>query len=109
LVAAWRVTRSGWDWLPWMRALAPFLFVLATVPGYLVVLARQRTPFGTACYSTSLLFATMHASAWPSPVPLFVLALGLGWLAQRTQSIVGPVVLHALFNGIACAELLTLR
>jgi membrane protease YdiL (CAAX protease family) len=105
--AAWRATRCGWDWLPWLRALAPFLFVLATVPGYLAVQARQRTPFGTACYSTALLFATMHANAWPSPVALFVLALGLGWLAQRTQSLVGPVVLHALFNGIACAQLLT--
>src|SRR5205823_5542904 len=34
--------------------------------------------------------------------PLFVLALGLGWLAWRTQSLIGPMVLHSLFNGIAC-------
>jgi membrane protease YdiL (CAAX protease family) len=29
----------------------------------------------------------------------------LGWLAYRTRSIVGPIVLHALFNSIACVEM----
>jgi membrane protease YdiL (CAAX protease family) len=94
-------------WPAALVALAPALFVLAMVPGYLLVRSRQRTPFGTALYGSSLLFGITHAAAWPDPVPLFVLAVGLGWLAQRTQSLVGPVVLHALFNGIACAQLLT--
>jgi membrane protease YdiL (CAAX protease family) len=42
---------------------------------------------------------------WPTPVALFVLALGLGALAYRTQSLVGPVVLHGLFNGFNCLVL----
>jgi membrane protease YdiL (CAAX protease family) len=36
-------------------------------------------------------------------VPLFVLALGLGTLAARTRSLVGPIVLHSLFNAASCA------
>ena len=44
----------------------------------------------------------MHSFAWPSPVALFVLALGLGWLAHRTRSLAGPIVLHGLFNAVSC-------
>jgi Type II CAAX prenyl endopeptidase Rce1-like len=54
-----------------------------------------------AIYGTALLFAMFHVSVWPTPIPLFVLALGLGYLAHRTQSIVGPIVLHVLFNAVA--------
>jgi membrane protease YdiL (CAAX protease family) len=61
-----------------------------------------------AIYATSLLFAAAHSFAWPSPVSLFVLALGLGYLAYRTQSLVAPIVLHALFNGTSCALILLL-
>lgn len=51
-------------------------------------------------------FAGLHAAQWPAPVPLFVLAIGLGWLAQRTGRLVGPVALHATFNGFSTAMLL---
>src|SRR5207244_297023 len=37
---------------------------------------------------------------------LFPLGLGLGFLAYRTQSLVGPLVLHSAFNGISCLALL---
>jgi len=30
-----------------------------------------------------------------------VLALGLGYLAYRTKSLVAPITVHALFNGVA--------
>jgi membrane protease YdiL (CAAX protease family) len=60
-----------------------------------------------AIVASSLLFAGFHAQVWPTPIPLFFLALGLGWLAQRTQSLLGPIVLHALFNSVACLMLLT--
>jgi membrane protease YdiL (CAAX protease family) len=94
------------EWPALLQAFAPSLFVLAMVPGFLWVCRKARTPFGPALYGTSLFFATMHSSVWPSPVPLFVLALALGWLAERTQSLVGPMVLHGLFNGVACVQLL---
>jgi membrane protease YdiL (CAAX protease family) len=59
-----------------------------------------------AVVGTALLFGVMHADVWPSPVPLTLLGVGLGWLAYRTQSLAGPVLAHALFNAIACAALL---
>ncbi|MBI3704088.1 MAG: CPBP family intramembrane metalloprotease [Rhizobiales bacterium] len=50
-----------------------------------------------AIYGSAMLFAIIH-SAWPAPIPLFLLGLVLGWLAHRTQSLIGPITLHALFN-----------
>jgi membrane protease YdiL (CAAX protease family) len=59
-----------------------------------------------AIYATSALFAAAHSFAWPTPISLFVLALGLGFLVYRTQSILGSITLHALFNGLSCFVLL---
>ncbi|HYT90114.1 MAG TPA: CPBP family intramembrane glutamic endopeptidase [Gemmataceae bacterium] len=58
-----------------------------------------------AIYSNALLFAAFHSRVWPSPIALFPLSIGLGWLAYRTQSLIGPLVMHALFNGVACMVL----
>jgi membrane protease YdiL (CAAX protease family) len=129
---------DGRDPLAILYELGPGLFVLALVPGYLLVdrVARRQearrsfppapptqtlgewyqarinapagpTPRNTAraLYGTAVLFAAVHSSVWPSPIPLFVLALALGWLAYRTQSLVAPVVLHALFNSLTCVML----
>jgi membrane protease YdiL (CAAX protease family) len=51
--------------------------------------------------AVSLLFAAMHAAVWPSPIPLFLLSLVLGLLYQRTGSLIAPITLHAVFNGIS--------
>ncbi|HBI43275.1 MAG TPA: hypothetical protein DDY78_10520 [Planctomycetales bacterium] len=83
----------------------PVLFVVALTPIYLVIYRLSRTPAWPAIFAASTLFAAVHSFAWPSPVPLFVLALGLGWLAQRTRSLAGPIVLHGLFNAVNCAML----
>ena len=87
-------------------AAMPCLFVLGTVPLYALVCWKSRSPVGPAIFGTSLLFACIHTAVWPTPVPLFVLSLGLGILAQRSGSLVGPIVLHSLFNGISCVQLL---
>ncbi|MFN4261024.1 MAG: lysostaphin resistance A-like protein [Gemmataceae bacterium] len=88
----------------WLNA-APLLFVLALLPMYGCIHRYARTPIPGAIFGSALLFAVGH-SAWPQPVALFVLGLGLGWMAQRTQSLVGPIVVHSLFNGVACVMLL---
>jgi membrane protease YdiL (CAAX protease family) len=62
-----------------------------------------------AIYGSALLFAAFHAQVWPSPIPLFFLGLGLGWLAYRVQSLVAPMVVHALFNAVACIVLVLER
>jgi membrane protease YdiL (CAAX protease family) len=84
------------------QAIGPVLFVVLLSPGcFLLPSRRARGIFGTA-----LLFGAFHSAVWPTPVALFVLGLGLGWLADRTQSLVAPVVLHGLFNAVACLMLL---
>ena len=59
----------------------------------------------TSIYGSAMLFAVFHSSVWPTPIPLFVLGLGLGWLAYRTHSLVGSITVHVLFNSVACLVL----
>lgn len=47
---------------------------------------------------SSLLFAVAHVGYGPEPVPLFVLALVLGYCYQRTHRIIPSIVAHGLFN-----------
>jgi membrane protease YdiL (CAAX protease family) len=54
-----------------------------------------------AVYASTMLFAAFHTPAWPAPDALILLAFVLGMLAVRTQSLIGPIVLHALFNLVA--------
>lgn len=65
---------------------------------------RHRRHWG-AIYTAAALFALLHSEVWPSPIPLFVLGLGLGWLAVWTRGIAGPVMLHATFNLVATLHL----
>lgn len=46
---------------------------------------------------TALLFALLHGLA--EAAPIFLLALLLGWLRLRTQSLAAPWVVHGLSNG----------
>lgn len=61
-----------------------------------------------AIYGNALLFAAFHSSVWPSPIPLFLLGLGLAWLAWRTRGVVASMTTHALFNATACLVLFLL-
>jgi membrane protease YdiL (CAAX protease family) len=90
--------------------LSPFLFVIAMVPGYLYLdqVFRRWIPDRKAfqaIYGTALLFGMVHSPTWPTPIPLFILGLGLGFLAYRTQSLLGPIFVHFLFNAVACLSL----
>ena len=64
-------------------------------------LEQQRCKGGSwRCSSRPSSSPWAHPS-WPDPVPLFILALLLGWLAQRTQNLLPGMVLHAFFNGVS--------
>jgi hypothetical protein len=47
---------------------------------------------------SSLLFSLAHFGYGTDPVPIFVLALILGYVYRRTHRIVPCIVMHALFN-----------
>ncbi|HJN12846.1 MAG: CPBP family intramembrane metalloprotease [Pirellulaceae bacterium] len=54
---------------------------------------------------SSSVFAVLHWGNGLDPIPLFVLALGLGYLYQRTHRILPCVVLHFLVNAFALVML----
>jgi membrane protease YdiL (CAAX protease family) len=110
--------------------LGPMVFALVLVAGYFGVVPLGQTgsdltttlpePIGSshedkrnfrkasalaAIYGSSMLFAVFHSSVWPTPIPLFILGLGLGWLASRTQNLVSSITVHFLFNSVACLVL----
>ena len=94
-----------------VNAALPALFILLMIPGYAYseVVAWRWLPYpnaGRSIYATSLLFAAVHSAVWPSPIPIFVLSLGLGFVAYRTQSVVPSIACHMLFNLISCIAML---
>jgi len=48
---------------------------------------------------TSILFAGIHTNAehWPA---LFILAMGLGYSYEKSGSLLRPIFMHAMFNGV---------
>jgi hypothetical protein len=52
---------------------------------------------------SAVLFASAHAGTWPDPVPLFLLALVLGYVYRQTHRLWPSVLLHMIFNGLALA------
>ena len=54
----------------------------------------------------SLLFGLAHLGYGPEPVPLFFLALMLGYIYYRTHRIVPCIVAHATFNSFSMAMLI---
>jgi membrane protease YdiL (CAAX protease family) len=56
---------------------------------------------------SSLAFSAAHAGQGLAFVPLFPLAMVLGFIAERTGSIVPCILLHGLFNAVSVALLLT--
>jgi membrane protease YdiL (CAAX protease family) len=114
---------------PWLIMLAALAFASLSVNGLVPVYSgRQGAPIfvlllmvGLAAiqfwfkgkrrilsgvYSSAALFAAVHSSIWPSPIPLFLLGLGLGWLVVRTRSILVPIIVHGLFNAISTVAVL---
>ena len=50
-----------------------------------------------AWFGVSFLFALIHLDA-ATFVPLFVLALALTWLYEKTDNLLAPITAHGLFN-----------
>ncbi len=56
--------------------------------------------------ASALVFALLHYSHGPDWVPLTVLALGLGYVYQRTGSVLPSIIVHMLLNTCSYAILL---
>ncbi len=86
---------------------APVIFAGVLVAGLAVLWRFKRTGArrARAVYATAALFGLMHPT-WPTPIPLFVLGLALGWLAVRTNGLIVPVLVHALFNAVSAVFVL---
>ena len=89
---------------PWLRGyLAFFAMVLAPVAeefifrGVLFPFIQQLGWPKLAWFGVSFVFALIHVNA-PTLVPLFVLALVLTWLYQKTDCLLAPIAAHSLFN-----------
>ncbi|HXD88133.1 MAG TPA: CPBP family intramembrane glutamic endopeptidase [Urbifossiella sp.] len=85
------------------RAIGPIGFASVMLAGFalLQVLPLRKRRTLTAIYASAACFAAVHMSVWPTPIPLFVLGLGLGWLAFRTRGILAPAIVHGLFNAVS--------
>jgi membrane protease YdiL (CAAX protease family) len=116
LLLGWLIRRPRWLVMPVALALlltagatsgtARLLavgFLASLVVGLVAVRGR---PELAAIWATSTLFAAVHASVWPTPVPLFLLGLVLGWVAVRTGGVLAGTVLHGLFNAVSLVYLL---
>lgn len=56
----------------------------------------------------AVIFAAVHAAQWPAPIPLFVLAIGLGLVYRRTKGLIAPVAMHATFNGVSTLAMIVI-
>ena len=54
-------------------------------------------------FISSTLFALMHWRQGPDPIPLFILAIALGYLYRQTHRILPSIVVHMLLNSCSLA------
>lgn len=55
--------------------------------------------------ASSAAFALMHLGHGPDPIPLFVLALALGYLYRQTHRLLPSILVHVLLNSCSLAML----
>lgn len=62
---------------------------------------QKQYRFWAPIFITSVLFAAVHAGQGPAPIPLFVLAIGLGYLFRKTGSFIPCVIVHVILNSLS--------
>ncbi|MBA4189150.1 MAG: hypothetical protein C0467_14225 [Planctomycetaceae bacterium] len=86
----------------------PVVFAGGLAAGLVIVwvTVRRGKRHLRAVYASAAMFAMVHSAVWPSPVPLFLLGLGLGWCAVRTRGVLVPAIVHGLFNAVSAVYVL---
>ena len=64
------------------------------------------TPQAWPIFVSAAIFALLHWGHGPDPVPLFLLAVGLGYLYHRTHRILPCIVVHFLVNSLSMTALI---
>ena len=89
---------------PWLGAYLVFFAVVLAPLGeeffFRGLLFSTAKRFGwpkLGWWGVSFLFALIHLNA-PTFLPLFVLALALTWLYEKTGGLLAPILAHSLFN-----------
>jgi len=67
--------------------------------GLLYPLVKQCGSPRIAFFGVSAIFAGIHMDA-ASLLPLFVLALMLTWLYEKTDNLLAPIAVHSIFNTV---------
>ena len=90
--------------------LGPLVFaaLLAAVYGFTIYRYNKSHPI-VIVFGSAMVFAAFHSNYWPTPIPLFALGIGLGYLAYRTQNLLAGFIVHSLFNTVACLALVLSR
>lgn len=104
---------------PWVKwgivfsavVLAP-LFEEPIYRGMVQTALRQGGPFEgrwAVILLATVIFVAMHITAvpWYALGSLVILSLGLGYLYERTGSLIAPILAHALFNALNVAAVLS--
>ena len=86
------------------KALGPLLFSLLV--SIVIIIINKKNRLNAAIGATALLFGMIHAFAWPSPVGLTLLGIGLGMAYAKTGNIITPIFIHMGFNCLAFGMLL---
>jgi len=98
----------GWWLLPSVCLLGP-LAEEVFFRGFLHVHLRARLGAGGAVAGTALLFGLLHPVSVAYVVIASGLGLVLGYLRERYDSLIPPILAHAVFNGVAWTLVMTLR
>jgi len=62
---------------------------------------RRSLPAWQAIVISAAIFAIVHPPA--SMLPVFVLGLCTGWAYERSGSLLAPMLVHAMYNGVVLA------
>ncbi len=92
---------SGFSTVAWIGIAVIVVAPLAEELLFRVVIQtwlKRHLPTKWSIVVVALVFSAVHA--WPDPIPLFPLALILGYVYDRSNSYVSVVVLHSLFNTV---------
>lgn len=91
----------------WLRCSAFGISAIVLAPiaeeiifrGVLYPSLRQRNHPQIALLASSLLFALIHSNVMTF-LPLFLFALALVWLVERTDALIASITAHAVFNAV---------